>query len=348
MKEVNQGINVLKFIAVVSVILIHETFPGMAGIVAKGAAAMSVPVFFMVSGYYSYGAESGRIKKRALKIFKLMLIANFIYFVWDIAVEFLSGGSVRLWLRGNCSLKRLLVFILTNESPLRGHLWFLGALLYSYLFMIIFDAYAKKGRGRLAGTVAGNSISCLLVLSVLLLALNIAGGEFLTLYGKNIQIPYIRNWLFMGIPFFNIAYCIHAKEKRIYERISLDRLPLLLLVAIVLNIMEVWIMPQSGLYITTVFVNIITFLLALGYARPRSALLAKLGSLADKYGLWVYILQIIVIKNLRWFYEKNGISDMLIVQWLSPFAALILSFAAAAVAVWLINAVKSERKRADV
>lgn len=339
-KQSNEGINILKFIALVLVIMAHESFPAEIGLIVKGAAQMSVLVFFMVSGYYSYGSDVSKLQKRALKIFKLTVLANFIYFCWDIAVEVLSGGDVSAWFRESCSLKKVLVFLAANESSLRGHLWFLGGLLYSYLFFMIFAAYMEKGKNRLAEIIRKNQVRCLFIVSIILLVLNIAGGEILTLCGKNIQIPYIRNWLFMGIPFFCMAYCIHAHEEEIYRILSLKMIWILLAVSILLNIIEVWLMPQSCLYITTIFVNILTFLLALKNGRVRSAVLVRLGNLADKYGLWVYILQIIVIKNLRWFYVRYGVDDNMIVQCLSPFIVIIFSFVLSVIPVWIAGVIK--------
>ena len=339
-KNPNQGINVLKFIAVVLVILIHESLPGTGGKIVKGIAAMSVPVFFMISGYYSYGKEMAKIKKSCIRMFWMTALVNAIYFIYDIIVEFLSGASATAWLKENCSLKRILVFLLTNESPFRGHLWFLGALLYSYLFLLIFLIYIEKGRGRLAKLIKENQIKFLFSLAVCLLILNIAGGEFLTFYGKNIQIPYIRNWLFMGLPFFGLAYCIHAYEERIYCSLSSKKLCAMLALSFLLNILEVSLMPDSGLYITTIFVNIIAFLLALSFHNIQSSLLIRLGNLADKYGLWIYALQIMVIKCLRWCYQRFGIADKTMVQVLSPFIVLVFSFLLAIVPVWISSVIK--------
>ncbi|MBD5522576.1 MAG: acyltransferase [Lachnospiraceae bacterium] len=339
-RQSNEGINLLKFIAIVLVIMAHEAFPGKIGLIVNGIAQMSVLVFFMVSGYYSYGANVSKLQKRALRILKLTLLANFIYFCWDIVVEVLFGRDVSAWFGENCSLKRVLVFLITNESSLRGHLWFLGGLLYSYLFFMFFVFYMEKRKSRVAEIIRKNQMMCLLIVSAILLVLNIAGGEILTLCGKNIQIPYIRNWLFMGIPFFCMAYCIHAHEEEIYRLLSLRLLWILMVVSVLLNVIEVWFMPQSCLYITTIFVNILTFLLALKAGKVRSSVLVWLGNLADKYGLWVYILQIIVIKNLRWFYVRYGVDDNIIVQYLSPFIVIVLSFVLSVIPVWIAGVIK--------
>lgn len=343
LKRTDNGINVLKFIAVVLVILIHETLPGNFGLLIEGLAAMSVPVFFMVSGYYSYGASILKIRERTIKILWLTILVNVIYFIWDIAIEFFSGASVPDWIRQNCSLKRFLVLLLTNESPFRGHLWFLGALTYSYLFLLILLMYIERGRGRFARIIKENRIKFMFSLSVLLLILNLACGEFLTFYGKNIQIsyiPYIRNWLFMGIPFFSLAYCIHAYEEHIYRRFGTDKICLILALLLLLNIAEVWFMPGSGLYITTIFVNITAFLLALRFPIIKSPILVRLGNLADKYGLWVYALQIMVIKSLRWLYGQWGIEDKAVVLYLSPLIALVISFIISIIPVWISSVIK--------
>ncbi len=342
---INDGINLLKFIAIVMVILIHEPLPGTLGIVAKGISAMSVPVFFMISGYFSYGVSFDKLKKRCARILKLTILANIIYFIWDICVEYISGASVILWIRDNCALKKLLVLILTNESPFRGHLWFLGALCYAYLAWLVWLMYVEKSGQHLAKILRKNKIGYMFAISLLLLVMNIAGGEMLTFFGKNIQIPYIRNWVFTGVPFFGIAYCIHAYEESIFTRIKPRSMFIIFLVSVLLNIVEVWFMPPSGVYITTIFVNISSFLIALRSKELKSPMLVKLGGFADRYGLWIYVLQIMVIKSMRRIYEIAGIGDTAVIDYLRPFIALMLSFITAVAVVWISGAIKKYSRK---
>lgn len=331
-KERNCEINILKFAAVILVILIHYKIPGQAGETLRGMAAMAVPVFFMISGYYSYGITIKKLRKRIGRIFGLMVTANLIYFIWDICVELLSGRSPVLWLRENCTIKRLFVFLLTNESPFRGHLWFLGALLYSYLFLLLIFLWNKKSPFN--RYFKNNQEKCLLVMVVILLSGNIAGGELLTQFKTDLQVPYIRNWLFCGIPFFCAAYCIHAYEERIRQYLNGKKLWCLLLLITVLNMIEVICMKQSELYITTILEAVIAFLLALHYqGRVQNGMAVFLGKLADKYGLWIYILQIIVIKNMQWLYQTYGTGDSMIMQWMNPFIAFLLTMLLAVIPV---------------
>ena len=96
---------------------------------------MSSTLFFMISGYYSYDLSGRAIGNKVKRTFLMVLLANTLYFIWDICVEILFGKPIQTWFRANCSVKRVIVWIMTNESPFRGHLWFLGALLYAYLFL---------------------------------------------------------------------------------------------------------------------------------------------------------------------------------------------------------------------
>lgn len=332
-KRRNQEINFLKFIAVICIILIHDKLPGNAGAVIRGIAAMAVPVFFMISGYYSYNVSTEVLGKRAKRIFFLMLIANAIYFVWDICVELLSGNSLQIWFGENCSVKRVLVWFLTNESSLRGHLWFLGALLYAYLFLFfIMKVYEQRKMSELLL----KKDMWLAVLAGILLCGNIIGGEILTQLGKNIQIPYIRNWLFCGIPFLLTGYCLHGYTLRRKKQCSTFQLSIMLLGAIMLNIVEVILVESCELYFTTIFVVIFSFMLALQMeGKSKNRVIKLLGNIADKYGLWIYILQIMVIKTIQWSEEIFGWTDNVIVQWTSPIASFLVTGMLAILPVWL-------------
>ena len=56
------------------------------GVMMNGLARFGVPLFFMVSGYFSYGKGTDTVKRRIWKVFGLFLGANGIYFVWRLLV----------------------------------------------------------------------------------------------------------------------------------------------------------------------------------------------------------------------------------------------------------------------
>ncbi|MBQ6805875.1 MAG: acyltransferase [Lachnospiraceae bacterium] len=333
-KSRNQEINLLKFIAIICVILIHDKLPGNAGAIIRAMAAMAVPVFFMISGYYSYEASGQVLGKRVKRTFFLMIIANVLYFVWDVWVEILSGNSLHIWFAENCSIKRIAVWVLTNESSLRGHLWFLGALLYAYMFLFLLIKWHELGK--LPDFLWEKKDKWLAMLAGVLILGNIVGGEVLTQLGRNIQIPYIRNWLFCGIPFLLIGYCLCGYLRKNEIKSSGFKLGIGLLAVLVLNLVEVIFMEASELYLTTVLVAILSFVLAVrGEGKVRNKLLIKAGNIADKYGLWIYILQIMVIKTIQWFESEMGWTDNLVAQCLSPVLSFVLTVLVAIIPVWL-------------
>lgn len=332
-------VNLLKLAAVIMVILIHDRLPGRVGTVIRGTAAMAVPVFYMISGYFSCGSDRKTVQRRAARTCFLLVLANLIYFLWDISVAFLSGNSVGGWLRDACSVKKILVFLLLNESSLRGHLWFLGALLYAYLFLFLM---MRAREGHRWEKKDKDTTRWILILSVLLLFINVTGGELLTQCGKDIQIPYIRNWLFCGLPFFGIGYWIHLKEAWIRQKADRKKAVIFFLVSIALNIAEVSYMRQSELYFTTILVSVTAFVLALFYqGSVRSRILILAGKAADRYGLWIYVLQIIVIKNIKWFYAAYGLEDTAILQWLRPALSFFATLFISAIWEWSLGKVIS-------
>ena len=332
-KKRNYAVNLLKFIAIICVILIHDKVPGNIGGIIRGIAAMAVPVFFMISGYYSYEVTGEILGKRAKRIFFLMLIANAIYFVWDICVELLTGNSLQLWFLDNCSAKRIAVWILLNESSLRGHLWFLGALLYAYLFLYFVIKLHESGK--IPEKIWRKHETYLVGIAGILLFGNIIGGEVLTQLGKNIQIPYIRNWLFCGIPFLLVGYWLHGFVARRQGKISTFKVSVMLFVAIICNVAEVILVKTCELYFTTIFVAVFAFQIGEMRRVTKSKIVLFLGDIADKYGLWIYILQIMVIKTIQRGENILGWTDNILIQWISPGVSLCATGILAMLPVWL-------------
>lgn len=341
-KNRNEEINLLKFIAIVCVILIHDKLPGNIGMVVRGMATMAVPVFFMISGYYSYDLSGRAIGNKVKRTFLMVLLANTLYFIWDICVEILFGKPIQTWFRANCSVKRVIVWIMTNESPFRGHLWFLGALLYAYLFL--YFVIKREENREICGYVRKKKDEKLLIFAFILLWGNILGGEVLTQCGIDIQIPYIRNWLFCGVPCLLLGYCIHGYVLKKKEKILSLNWSVVLIVAVLANIVEILLVKPCELYTTTVLVAVASFLFALKFeGKNESKAFVFLGNLADRYGLWIYILQIMVIKSLHWLEKEAGMEKYVIIQWFSPFISLIITCFFSSLLVWLFDLWKKRK-----
>lgn len=326
----NKAVNLIKAVSVIAIFLIHCRFPGTAGKNIRGLASFGVPVFFMISGWFSYGVSKDKIKKRSLHVLRLIIYANLFYLLWDMAFLAIQGENVGAWIAEYFTVKQLLVFLFFNETPLRGHLWFLGALLYSYICMLAFLWLREKKWWRDGFLYAG---------AALLLAGNLVLGEALTVMGHNIQIPYVRNWLFSGIPCFFIGYLIRRKkEEGRGPSVSVSLLRILLPVSVLTGIAEVSFIPDSELYVSTIIIAVIGFFLAVNSSYDKSG---RFFTFIDRNSGAIYILQVAVIKSIQLAEVRLGIQQMPAVQWLTPVAAFAATCLVSAVFHCILRIIKS-------
>ena len=120
----NYGLDFLKCLCAFMVVCIHVPFPGIVGKAVIPVCRIAVPLFFMITGYYySHTSSKKKELKQIGKIFRLVVLANTVYFVFSAMKCFVSGDSLPSFLRSALSIKSILKFVLLNESPFGLHLW---------------------------------------------------------------------------------------------------------------------------------------------------------------------------------------------------------------------------------
>ena len=157
----------------------------------------AVPVFFMITGFfYSDTIRKGKQKKQILKILRIGILANLFYFVWDLFVVYYYGtGNIEGKLQKLLTPEKIRDLLITNESPFRSHLWYLGAILY----VLILVAWLVKKEKQY----------WMLILTPFLLAGDLIFGKYsLLLWNQEIDYIYVRNYLFVGIPYFAIGWAL--------------------------------------------------------------------------------------------------------------------------------------------
>lgn len=79
---------------------IHAPFPGKFGAYFTTLTRVAVPIFFMITGYF-YGDTVARHKenRQIRKIFYLVVRANSIFFIWNIALGILKRDSIVTYVR---------------------------------------------------------------------------------------------------------------------------------------------------------------------------------------------------------------------------------------------------------
>ena len=195
----NSSLNILKAICCILIVFNHCKFPSVFGKLLENYARIGVPVFFLISGYYLNGNSKEKIKSKIWKNMKLLFFSCIIYLLLNCIRYFVDKEATIGYFRCFINVKNILDFIFFNVNPFWGHLWFIHALIYLYVIEFILLKYNLNNKK------VGLSLSV-----ILLITYQIINGLFVDDFLNNIQ--YIRNYIFVGIPFFTIGKYISSKH----------------------------------------------------------------------------------------------------------------------------------------
>ena len=304
----NDCLNVWKGIGAFFVVFIHCSFPSPVGGMMNGLARFAVPLFFMVSGYFAYGRPETVIRRRMGKTFRVFLGANLVYFFWSLFLLYQDGELAGRAVAEFFSPASFWRFILWNQSPFMYHLWFLGALLYCYLFYSLLLRFQLEER--------------VYILIPLCLAANLILGEGLGILGSKVPVFYMRNFWVTGLPFFLWGHWFAGKQKKLSTR------PGFLVCAAAagacLSMGEMLASGGAELYLGTIVAVGSLFLFALQKpALGRGSLLAHIG---EKDSQHIYLWQVIVYYIISFLAEKTGMSGHALYSWLVPLAVCMASW----------------------
>lgn len=181
LKNRRLGIDILRIICAFLIICIHtNNYPGFLIPIMR----MAVPVFFMITGYFVINDFSQQIKK----VFILLCEANLLYFAW-ILFKYFMGFSSGISLSEIFKVENIVYILAFNMNPITSHLWYLGAIIYVYLFVYLIKKHLK-----------GKWLYCIaLFLYIIGLSLEYV---FPLIFSVSVPLCVYRNFLFMGIPFF--------------------------------------------------------------------------------------------------------------------------------------------------
>lgn len=204
-RQKNYTLELLKLFASYMVVFIHVKFYGELGVAIETLARFAVPLFFLISGYYSYQIKPEKILKRAKNILNLSILAVGSYTVFNIVTFLLKGkvGRVFLYLAKYLDVTRLGKLFIFNVPISAGHLWFLLALIYVYLVFYWM-------------TVSRFNEKAMFILSFLLLGGHLLLGEGLSMVGIRLPLWLVRNFALMGMPFFVLGLFTRKHENKLH------------------------------------------------------------------------------------------------------------------------------------
>ena len=252
----------------------------------------------MITGYfYSDTVARYKEKQQIKKIFCLVIKANILFFVWNVILDILRRDSIISYVRAVFTGKNLLKFFLLNESPLAGHLWYLGAILYVLVIVLLADKF--------------NCRKTLYYLTPVLLIADLVLGKYsLLIFHREFPYIVVRNFLCVGIPYFCIGNLI--REKISSEKWNKKVLQALIVVFATTSLAERFALLNAGLnatrdhYLSTTFLSICLFVYALksNWCNKRVSVIGR------KYSTWLYVIHPIFITVFSIVVGKLGLKSI--------------------------------------
>lgn len=310
MSERSYSIDILKFVCAVLVVIVHTNFKFQNAVLPLTRCA--VPCFLMISGFLLYSENKGigyeRLKRNIKHIFHITIWSTLLFAVVKEGMSIIHGEffipSINQWFN----------FIIFNDNPFGYHLWYLGAYLYVLVIALVVDKYNMW-----------NSLMC--ITPLLLFGDLIFGKYSLLLLNHEYPFIYVRNFLFVGLPYFIIGVWIKkhkAKLLTVNRKIYAGGVILFSVTSILEKIilLNIGMSPAREHYLSTTFLAISLFMFVLSFKDVKSSRISLLGG---RDSLYIYVFHPLFIITLPVVIKRLPTVVDLCFQWTAPFVILILT-----------------------
>lgn len=306
------NIDKLKAVCAFLVVCIHAPFNGEYEQYFVVLTRIAVPIFFMLSGFfYNRAVASRQIKKLLL----LLVSANTIYLVWKLGIA-IAKDELSLWIGKTFTIKNIAKFLILNDNPIQSHLWYLGAALYVTFIITVMSRFLGDDKCK----------TLLYIVTPILLIGDLVLGKYsLLIFHRELPYIIVRNWLFVGIPYFTIGIWIQDHIKHIL-RLRYWMLVAIIMIASLTTILEKYLLVLNNAdaardhYLSTTILAISVFLLFLLYVNTEDNCISRIGR---NDSTWVYILHPIVIPLFDALVRNCGIDK--IYDYTRPFIIYIVT-----------------------
>jgi len=289
----NGAIDLLKLISALFIVVVHSSYPSDFGFAMNAIARFSVPIFFMITGYYVVQSEDkeGCLKKQIIKLAKYYVFYEFLYVFYAFCLALVQHDLHNFKVAFLLTLKNFFI------SPVVGiHLWYVVNVIWVLVIISIFRKFSQ-----LTYLFAGSIL--LHVAGILLSHLSVQ------LLHWELPLAYTRNFLFFGLFYVMLGYFL--------QRVDIEKLKKyrvwLLLVGVGMAIAQsgerylwttVFHSVFADYYFTTIVASIALFLFAL-CCEVKNKTIAKI----SRYSMPIYFLHIFVIQ-LLWLFCYNATAQM--------------------------------------
>lgn len=342
MRNRNEGLDLLRLICAFLVICNHAIFPRPLGSYIGVLGRISIPIFFMITGYFSLvrtsqgdalsaerASDDWSVRgggKELLKILKLILFSSALYFAIGIC-DHLADGTVIKYVHKVISSKALLNMLVFNKPIAGFHLWYLFALLYATIFITLMDKVKLR--------------KLLYILTPFLIVSDLVLGRYsFFFFGRTFPVVYTRNWLFFGVP--NICLGMMLKEYDIVERTRKYRSTIacitpFLIFGIFLEYKLLLGTLAKGVrenYIFLVLSSVPVFILFAQMPRLQCDFHRHIADMGRELSAGIYIVHLFFLQHLEPLVKQLGVIRLY--RQIRPIIIFILS----AAVIWLYNAIK--------
>lgn len=309
---------ILEGIACLAVITIHIGFPGTIGVIVNVIARFAVPLFFIVSGFFlqnNSGDINCLLNRKILKILKLSISSIVFYWCWGAVLHcfILQEMTILAWIKSLISFRNIIGLIFMNSVPGGGHLWFLLALLYSYIVLKILNCIDKYKY---------------IVYFPALLIFTILIPDLLQIYcyytGSTIDLPIsmFRNWLFEGLPFVSIGIIIN----KVYIKLSRLKPNIFICIGIagvVISLLErIFLRKNMDLYFGTIILVVAAFIYCVIKTGEK---LYILGNIGKNMSTTIYIYHYVFVDVMWVILSAMNNNYNKIISCIAPFIVWMLS-----------------------
>lgn len=326
----NQAMECFKIVAAIFVVFLHVSFPsskaqGLMFVLANDAVAL----FFVITGYFNFGANHKTLVRRMKHILRLYLMAIlFTIAVGIITAEITGNDSIAFLLP---RLEEIMNWLILQQDPRNGQLWYLTSACLCYLILYLYV--------RFFGDKPVN-YRPLYYAAFSLFTVFLALGCLAAVVGMNVPYLLYRNGFFCGLPMFTLGIFLREYQDRILTNFNLTsgKLLALALAGFILGIMQYFTVGMGQAAMGTLL-EIPALLLFMTYHPTVTKERGFLAACVGKFGAWstyVYILHIQILS----VYTRFCRPAMLTVfsesaeAWIQPFAVAALSLIAAIVFTW--------------
>ena len=326
----NMTLEVLKLGASYMVIFIHVLFSGTAGLVVDALARFAVPLFFLISGFFSYGISAEKIKKRIAHIVSFIVFASAFHICFNMTMILVknSGKAVLEYLSGYLAPKALFKLVVLNEPISSGHLWYLFAMLYVYLIFLVLTKFHVGEK-------------YIFTAALILMVAHVILGEGLSVGGIKVSIQLVRNFLLMGFPFFVMGLFLKKHENKL-RSIANKWLFIMSVLGSIEAVLSCLLFGSNELYVGSVFVVFALTVVFVKYSDLRYPCFVE--ALAG-CSVYIYILHIPISDFLSTFlaYCQINIYSSLLLENAYPVIVCIVSTAASYVLLQIIAQIRKKR-----